>query len=128
MSSEDDGPVIRLRSRREDDLETTLRAAQRLLVEFPIASQRLFSALVAEGRRYAETEEGAELKEQLSRSRLLKRSRVAWEVVTLNMLREQPTERVPSAILEAFVRLASEPRLERKLGSLFLGSRRRGAD
>ena len=56
----------------EDDVLRGIRALQALIWAHPVAFQRAFSALVHEGREFARTPEGAELRGSLERSELTK--------------------------------------------------------
>jgi hypothetical protein len=113
----DEGPVFEVRE--EDGLFAALRQAQRLIVRYPVAAQALFAAAVAEGRAYAQTPEGAALRERLKGSELIRRGRVVWEVGTLNVLEEEPTTLLPSKVMDALARAASVPDLEPMLTRLF---------
>lgn len=118
MSADDAVPVVDLGD-PEDELFDALGAAQTALVRHPIAAQALFSALVAEGRRYAATPDGAALRARLAGSDLIRRGRVLWEVGTLNVLEENPDGVLPSKVVDALVQAAATPDLERMLGRLF---------
>jgi hypothetical protein len=105
-----------------------LRAAQRLLLKYPVAGQAAFSALVAEGRRFAETPEGQSWKRRLSRSSLVHRARLVWEITTLWMLEEDPPNILPSAYLDALCMAASSEELEPLLDRLFREPEGEGSD
>lgn len=105
----------------EDPDAPLLRTIQRTILLYPLAAQALFSALVREGRAYAETPEGARTKAALARSPLMKRGRTAWEVLTLNILRETPDSALPSALLDAFTRLLEERGVEARLNDILGG-------
>lgn len=113
----DEGPEFEVRE--EDGLLFALRQAQRLILRYPVAAQALFAAAVAEGRAYAETPEGAALRERLKGSDLIRRGRVVWEVGTLNVLEEEPSTVLPSKVMDALARAASVPDLEPMLTRLF---------
>ncbi len=106
----------------EDDLLALLSRAQRLILKYPFAAQAIFSAFVAEGRRFAETPEGSALRDELARSELVERCRVVFQFVTHNVLEERPSPGLPSAILDAFVEAARTADLESLLRR-FLGRR-----
>ncbi len=112
-----DGPLFELRP--EDELHRVLREAQGLLLRHPVAAQGLFTSLVAEGRQYAETPEGAALRDRLAGSELIRRGRVVWEVATMNVLEERPSSVVPSKVLDAFARSTAVHDLEPFLARLF---------
>lgn len=130
-SDEPDGPVAdhgseppdhlpRLSLRRPDDeLTAILREAQLLLLRHPLAAQALFRSVVAEGRRFARTEEGQRIGEQLADSELIRRGRVLWEVGTLQLLEEEAPTMLPSKLLDAFVQAANDGNLERSMIGLF---------
>lgn len=80
----------RIAAEPEDELTSALWEAQRLLVKHPVAARAAFRALVAQGRRFAETNEGARWKERLVGSELVRRGRSVWELATLGMLDESP--------------------------------------
>lgn len=116
MTDED---IPEFEARDEDGLFAALRQAQQLILRYPVASQALFAALVAEGRAFAETPDGAALRDRLAGSDLVRRGRVVWEVGTLNVLEEQPQTVLPSKVMEALARAASVPDLEPMLTRLF---------
>lgn len=59
-----------------DGLEQELARLRAAVLKHPVAAQALYGALLAEGRRYAETADGALLAERLRHSPALAR---AWE-------------------------------------------------
>lgn len=110
----------RLALRAPDDEEIRiLRSAQLLLLKHPVAAQAAFSALVAEGRRFAETPEGRAWSRRLARSSLLHRARLVFEITTLWMLEEEPPDVFPSAYLDALFLAGSNRELEPLLDRLF---------
>jgi hypothetical protein len=111
-------PRIALRDPEAEEIRA-LRAAQLLLLKYPVAGQAAFSALIAEGRRFAETPEGHRWERRLARSSLLHRARLVWEITTLWMLEEDPPHRLPSAYLDALFMAASSEELEPLLDRLF---------
>lgn len=116
----DDAPILSFKTPSpDDDLTRGLRAGQQLLLQHPAATQALFRALVREGRAYAATDEGAALRQQVARSELLRRGRVVWEGVTLNILEEDGDSALPSSLLEAFMAAAQHPDAETLLAGLF---------
>jgi hypothetical protein len=113
----DDGPVVVLRD-RDDELAHVLREAQRLLLLHPIAAQAAFGALMAEGRAFAQTPEGALWKARLEGSETVERVATLWENVTLNLL-EESAGIVPSRLLDVVVMAAGIAPLDRFLSRLF---------
>jgi hypothetical protein len=105
--------VPRLVLRGDGTLRRILVAWRRLLVQEPRGVHAAVGGFVAEGRRFAETEEGQEWLEALSRSQRVRRGRVLWDLYA-----SRPDEREPditpsewlSALLEALV----SPELERE--------------
>jgi hypothetical protein len=97
----------------------TLYAVQHAILRHPMVIQAAFSALVAEGRRFAATGEGAALHDRLRRGASADRARMIWEMLTTNGFVERPTHVLPTVFLERLVRsLAVEP-LEPLLSRLF---------
>jgi len=103
----------------EDEVGRLLRALQRLLLKYPVASQAMFTALVAEGRLFAATEAGQGWRQRLAASPLIRRGRVVWDETSLRMLEEDPATVIPSAVVDAFVHAAVMDGLEPFLSRLF---------
>lgn len=103
----------------DDEVGRLLHALQRLLLKYPLASQALFKALVAEGRLYAATEEGQAWRRRLAGSPLIRRGRVVWDETSMRMLEEDPATVIPSAVVDAFVHAALMDGLEPFLSRLF---------
>jgi hypothetical protein len=75
--------------------------ARRVVFGNPIAARQLYDLLVAEGRRYAGTTEGAELRDALAASAAVDNLRRVWETVSLNVLDGPATDDgVPDAWAE----------------------------
>ena len=106
------------RSSPEEELAEVLRKLRGVLLQYPFASQAAFSALVAEGRRFAATPEGAEWKDALAGSELVREGRQVWDALSLNLLEEEATTVVPSTYLEALFQASSLPELEALLRRL----------
>jgi len=111
-------PRVILREPQEEEVRV-MRALQGVALKHPVAAQAAVSALIAEGRRFAETAEGQQWRDQLVHSSLLHRARLAWETTTLVMLQEDPPEVLPSAYLDALFMMASSRELEPMLDDLF---------
>ncbi len=103
----------------DDRLEALLRRAQLALLQHPVAAQAIVRALVLEGRRFAQTEEGAALRGQLAGSELVQRGRAVWEGMTLNMFTPDDRTAVPSVLVDAVLGAATRDDLERVLAGLF---------
>lgn len=99
-----------------DEIIGLLNDAQMAILKYPTAAQAAFSAVVREGRRYAETDEGKAWLDALSTSGLMRRARWLWETTSLNMLQEDESTIVPSTYLEALLRAAEVPDMEELLG------------
>jgi hypothetical protein len=89
-------------------VERTLEAVQRAIFRYPVATKAAFRALVAEGRRYAETTEGAELLTRLQGSPAVERARLLWEVVGVRAFADD-AEALPGFFVD---RLAEALRME----------------
>ena len=103
-------------------LEETLRALQTQILRHPVAFRAGFAALVEEGRRFAETPEGAAWTERLEASPHLPSARLLLNLVSLSMLGDGDPERLPSAYVEALVRSATSGEADELLERLFGGS------
>jgi hypothetical protein len=103
---------------REAEAVEVLRRAQLLVLRFPIAAQAAFAALVAEGRRFAATPEGAAWSEALASSMVLRRARKVWDAVSFSMFEENANTVLPSAYLEALMRVAKSTSLDGLLEAL----------
>jgi hypothetical protein len=113
-----DLPRVALR-REDDEVLAALRALQCVALKHPVAFQSAFAALVAEGRRFAATDEGAAWSARLAGSALLQRARLALEVGTLWMLEDEPRGPLPSAYLDALFLAASGSELESLVDRVF---------
>lgn len=103
----------------EKPLAELLLALSDVLLRHPIAVQAAFAALAAEGRRFAETPEGARCKEDLAASELFDRVRLIWRSLGMHAFVEQPTEILPSFFLDGAIRAAFLDKLEPLLSSIF---------
>ncbi len=103
----------------EEPVEPALFALQRAILLHPVAAQALFRAMVEEGRRYSNTEDGGELQERLASSELAIQARVFWDALTVRSLEDDPSTIVPTAVLDAIVKAATDQRLSGVLEDLF---------
>ena len=94
-----------------DEVTALLHRARLLLHQHPVAAQAAFSALVAEGRRFAATPEGRAWATALAASPLIHHASALWGALGLDMLEEDPDTVLPSAWLEALLRGARSPNL-----------------
>jgi hypothetical protein len=89
---------------RDDDvLARRLREGQRLLESSPELARAIAQACVAQGRRFAQTPEGARWKETLSRSELMRRGRLIWQAYGLDALLDGEPELASSDWLDSLV-------------------------
>jgi len=101
-----------------DELQT-LKRLRRAIFRYPMATQAMFSALVAEGRQYATTEEGAEWRKRLGYAKATGRARMLWETLSLGTFSERSEEPLPSVLGEALLRTLRRTHLEPLLAKLF---------
>jgi hypothetical protein len=87
-----------------DPVAEALGQLQEMVLRHPVATQALFRAFVAEGRRFADTEDGRRWAERLARSDLVRQGRVAWDGLTLNAFDDSEETVLPTAILDAFTK------------------------
>lgn len=85
------------------------------ILEHPAAAQALFAALVAEGRWFAQTEDGQAWARKLERSKLLAGSRRIWDALSLGMIAEDPDTTLPSAYVELLAQAARREDVEDRL-------------
>jgi hypothetical protein len=111
-----------------DEATGLLLEVRRAMWRHPGAAQALFRALVAEGRRFAETEEGAAVAARLAASETIDSVRVVWDLVTSRALEDDPRAILPSVVLEAFVKSATDRTLEDLIAMLSSGSSEKDAD
>jgi hypothetical protein len=95
-----------------DDANSSAPAVYDLLVQArraafanPAAARQLSELLVAQGRRYAQTPAGAELRDALVGSEAVDHLRRVWEMVSLNVL-DGPAS--PSGVPDAWVELLAD--------------------
>lgn len=82
-----------------------LLGARRAVLGNPAAARGVHDLLVAEGRRYARTPEGARLRDALTASETVESLRRVWETVSLNVL-DGPAP--PAAAPTAWVELLAD--------------------
>ena len=98
-----------------------LSALRRVIFKYPIAVQAAFGALASEGRRFAETPEGAVWRSRLIEARATGRARMVWEVLSLGAFRELSEEPLPNVFADVLAQVVSERPLEPLLARLFEG-------
>ncbi|MEN0062755.1 MAG: hypothetical protein AAGA48_11435 [Myxococcota bacterium] len=92
-----------------DEVTEALRALRRSVLGHPVAAQALFASLVQEGRRFSRTDSGAEWLARLEGSELVERVRVIWDGLPLRTFDDDDQVVLPTAIVEAIVRAATDP-------------------
>ena len=85
-----------------DEVLDRLREVQLVLLKYPIAGQALYASLIRQGREYAKTDKGQELKSELENSAVVAKARTLFEGVTGGMLAEQNSE-LPSTYIDGFL-------------------------
>jgi hypothetical protein len=105
----DDGPP------ESSAMTDVIGLVQRALFKYPAAVQAAFASLLAEGRRFAQTEEGKQWCARLEASAAIARGRLLWEAMTFNALEPEPTEALPSALLDIVAQAISRVDFERWL-------------
>jgi hypothetical protein len=111
----------RVQSALLDDDETlgALVALQKAIFKYPLAIQAAFAALVAEGRAYAETEEGAQWHQRLCQAKRMGRARMVWEVLSLSAFTERYEGLLPTVFVDALIRTLKTRHLEPALSKVF---------
>jgi hypothetical protein len=103
-----------------DRLVELMARAHRLLLEHPVAAKSAFGALVAQGRTYAATPEGAALRARLARSPKLRRGSLVWRSLTMGMLDPEDPRDLPATYLDNLLRAIDRGDLEQLLAKLQL--------
>jgi len=98
-----------------------VRRAHRILLEHPVAAKQAYAALAEQGRAFAATREGAELRGRLLGSRRLRRASLVWRSLTMGMLDDQDPGELPATYLDNLLRAIDRADLEQLLGRLQLG-------
>ena len=117
-----DGLPVLTWSGDADRLDRLVRELQMLVLAHPVVAQRLYVALVAQGRAAAATEVGRERRAALAGSPLLARLRALWEPGTFNLLEAEPTGPLPSFYLDVLAMTLDLEDAERLLANLAAGS------
>jgi hypothetical protein len=82
-----------------------LVGARRAVLGNPAAARDVFQVLAAEGRRYATTGDGADLRDRLATSEQVAHLRRIWETISLNVL-DGPAS--PSGVPDAWADLLAD--------------------
>lgn len=108
-------PLDLLFAEPEDELGQLLADLRWLVLRHPVATRSAARALIAEGRRFAETEEGQRWKERLGGSELVRRAQLVLDVGTWGSLAAGDEHLLPSQLVDALARAASRRDLEAEL-------------
>jgi len=103
-----------------DPLIDFVRRAHRILLEHPVAAKAAYAALAAQGRSFAATRDGGELRARLVASRRLRRASLLWRSLTMGMLDDQDPGELPATYLDNLLRAVDRADLEQLLGRLQL--------
>lgn len=95
-----------------DPLARLVAWAQRVVFKHPVAAQAAYRALVAEGARYAQTEEGRAWRARLEASEELRRLRPVWELATLNLLEGGGSSALPRQFIDLVAQAVSRADVE----------------
>lgn len=95
-----------------DELSGLIAEIRWMTLRHPVAARSAVRALVAEGRRFAMTEEGKHWKARLARSELVHRGQVVWDVGTLGALDGAEDHLIPTQLIDAFARASARRDLE----------------
>jgi hypothetical protein len=95
-----------------------LVAVRRAVLGNPAAAKGLHDVLVAHGRRYAQTSEGARLRDALAASEAVAHLRRIWETVSMNVL-DGPA--APSSVPDAWAEALTDALTGRILDESVLG-------
>jgi hypothetical protein len=101
------------------ELTRTLAVLQRAIFKYPMAVQAAFETLVAEGRSFAQTDEGRDWQERLLRAKQTGRLRMVWEVLSLGAFTERSDGLLPSVFVDSLVRTLTREHLEPLLSRVF---------
>tara|TARA_R110002072_G_scaffold5527_2_gene35306 strand:- start:15528 stop:15890 length:363 start_codon:yes stop_codon:yes gene_type:complete len=102
----------------ESEVDEVLLALQSAVLKHPAASQAILSALTAEGRQYAQTEEGKLVLTTLSESDLLQKLWRVWEGTSLWSFNPDEDCILPSAYVDALFMSAGSKDIESVIENL----------
>jgi hypothetical protein len=111
----------RARKPLEAKVLEVLGTLQEFVLQHPVAAQKIFAALVAEGRRYAATPAGARRSRALAATPAMARARQFWESSLASVLEEGGDTVLPSSYVEIVMqgaRLRSPEALLSKIPAL----------
>jgi len=108
-------PLERLFAEPEDELSRLLVELGWLTLRHPAAARSAVRALIAEGRRFAATEEGQKWRDRIAGSELVRRVQLIWDIGTWGALDSEDEHLLPSQIVDAFCRESARRDLETAL-------------
>ena len=94
-----------------DELSALLAELRWIVLKHPLAARAAVRALIAEGRKFAATEDGARWHRRLAGSELVRRGQVVWEAGTMNAL-DDGDGTLPTDLIDAFCYAATRRDLE----------------
>ncbi len=94
------------------DVARVIDTLQLVVLKHPVAAQAAYRAFVAEGRRFAATEEGRSWHARLERSPEMQRLRSLWEAATFNVLRADETSALPGPFIDLIAQVVSRADVE----------------
>ena len=97
-----------------------LHDCQRFLIENPKAARTIARALVAEGRQFAQTDEGQRWKAIATGSELVKRGRIVWQAYGLDTMASEEPALTPSEWLDLVMDILTHADLEAILSTLMV--------
>ena len=111
---------------QDEAIVAFLRRLQAAALTHTEAARALFVSLVKEGELFAQTEQGQQWSERMSRSALLQRALIVWQSATLWIAEEPSDTAAPSALIDAVAAAAASPRREALVERLFTQSAEAG--
>ena len=118
MTGDLDSLLALLAEEPSDELSALLAELRWLVLKHPVAARAAVRALVAEGRRFAETEDGARWKRRLDGSELARRGQAIWEIGSMNLLDGEGAV-LPTQLIDAFCYATTRRDLEPALARVF---------
>jgi hypothetical protein len=124
MQANDIGGLPLLVLNEPDTLECFLDLAQSLARRYPAMTRAVATALVAEGRPFADTDEGRQWRSVLEDSELVRRGRMLWYVGGLDDLLADAQE--PIALPSDWLKVAADALVHTDLEALLSRRLRKG--
>lgn len=108
-------PIDLLFEQPHDELGQLLADLRWLVLRHPVATKRAARALIEEGRRFAETEDGEAWKRRLAGSELVSRGQLVLDVGTWGALDSEEDHLLPTQVIDALARASARRDLETEL-------------